>query len=75
MLYEHLVNNWKPTGNELGFDQEKMKERYAMLWTMMPLTRPIDTLVITLKDSNSKVGQILKTLANKHPDYVEWNIE
>ena len=75
LLYEHLVNNWKPTGNELGFDQEKMKERYAMLWTMMPLTRPIDTLVITLKDSNSKVGQILKTLANKHPDYVEWNIE
>lgn len=74
LLYEHLVNNWKPTGNELGFDQEKMKERYAMLWTMMPLTRPIDTLVITLKDPNSKIGKMLKKLAETHKDYVEWYI-
>lgn len=74
LLYQHLVDNWKPTGNELGLDQEKMKERYAFLWTMMPLTRPIDTLVITLKDPNSKVGQLLKKLADIHKDYVGWYI-
>lgn len=74
LLYQYLIDNWKPTGNELGFDQEKMKERYAFLWTMMPLTRPIDTLVITLKDPNSKVGRMLKTLAVEHP-YVEWYIK
>lgn len=75
LLYDHLINNWKPTGNELGFDQEKKKERYAMLWTMMPLTRPIDTLVITLKDPNSKIGKMLKELAETHKDYVEWYIK
>lgn len=75
LMYQYLIDNWTPTGNELGFDQEKMKERYAMLWMMMPLTRPIDTLVVTLKDPDSKIGKMLKQLAEMHKDYVEWYIK
>ena len=29
-------------------------------WTMIPLTRAIDTLVITIKNKDSKIGKILK---------------
>ena len=39
----------------------------------MPLTRAIDTLVITLHNSNSKVGQILKEMADREfADIIEW---
>lgn len=75
LLFQHLVDNWRPTGDELGLDQGRMKESFAFLWTMMPLTRPIDTLVITLKDPNSKIGKMLKSLAETHRDYVEWHID
>ena len=40
----------------------------------MPLTRPIDTLIITLQDDNSEIGQILKRVAMNHSDYVHWLI-
>ena len=41
----------------------------------MPLTRPVDTLIITLKDQNSEVGLMLKQLADVYSDFIEWNIE
>lgn len=75
LLYKHLIDNWKPTGDELGMDVEKMKKRYALLWMMMPLTRPIDTLIITLKDPKSKIGKMLKQLSDTFTDFVEWNID
>lgn len=72
LLYQHVFDSWEPTGDELGFDQDVIKEKFAFLWTMMPLTRPIDTLVITLTNPDSKVGKILKVLADTYKDYVEW---
>lgn len=41
-------------------------------WLMIALTRAIDTLVITLKDSFSKEGKVLKVLADEYSDYVTW---
>jgi hypothetical protein len=37
----------------------------------MPLTRAIDTLVITLHDVDSEVGKILQELA-ENTDYIDW---
>lgn len=43
----------------------------AWRWCMIPITRPIDTLVITLRDPNSQVGSILSAIGSIHPDFVE----
>ena len=37
---------------------------YLHRWIMMAVTRPIDTLVITLKDSTSAIANKLKEIAN-----------
>lgn len=43
----------------------------AWRWCMIPITRPIDTLVITLRETNSPVGRILAGIASTHPDFIE----
>lgn len=47
----------------------------AYLWSLMPLTRAIDTIVITLRDVDSEVGQVLRRMANVHPEYIKWQID
>ena len=42
--------------------KEAIKKRSVFLWSLMPLTRPVDTLIIILKDKNSEVGKMLKEL-------------
>ncbi len=47
------------------------------LWALMPLTRPIDTLVITLRDPESEIGKLLHkmNLDKRHYDgIIEWRI-
>lgn len=53
---------------------EKLK-KYLWMWTMLPFTRAIDTLIITLKNPNSDIGQILKRVAERLSDYVLWDIK
>ena len=55
----------------LSTPQEKAEE-FAYLWALIPLTRAIDTLVISLHDKNSRLGVILKELHLIHPDFIEW---
>jgi hypothetical protein len=43
----------------------------AWLWCMMPLTRPIDTLVIVLRNPGSECGRMLLKVASRHPDFCE----
>lgn len=43
----------------------------AWLRTMIPLTRPIDSLVITLRDLESRVAQVIARVAVRLPDVVE----
>ena len=59
----------------LGFDKEQAKWRYVMQWVLMPLTRPVDTLIITISNTQSKIGRMLKELAGTYKDFVEWNIK
>lgn len=54
--------------------KEETAKKYAALWSLMPLTRAIDTLIITLKDENSEIGKALKSIAEKNQDYVHWEI-
>ncbi len=51
---------------------EERKKKYLYNWVMIPLTRAIDTLVITLKDSGSEIGKMLKSIAEENADYISW---
>ena len=39
---------------------------------MIPFTRAIDTLIITIKDKESQTGRLLGEIAGKCRDYVSW---
>ncbi|MDE3813304.1 hypothetical protein I7I49_24295 [Sinorhizobium meliloti] len=40
----------------------------------VPITRPIDTLVITVRDRGSRLGQVIGALAARLPDVVDLKI-
>lgn len=53
---------------------EDRRHRFVYLWSLMPLTRPMDTLVITLRNPDSEVGRMLHDIADAYSDFVEWEI-
>ena len=47
------------------------------MWALMPLTRAIDTLVITLSDPNCEIGKILHKMNQDKRHYdgiIEWRV-
>jgi hypothetical protein len=64
-----------PEEEQLSIDLtslEKMRQAWGYKWFMIPLTRGIDTLVITLKNPQSEYARILKDVSENCPDFVEW---
>lgn len=58
---------------QLGFNNFiEDRKRFVNLWSLIPLTRAIDTLVITIRDKESPVCKNLRNIYEKHPDYIEW---
>jgi len=58
---------------QLGLDTSlEDKKRFVNLWSLIPFTRAIDTLVITINDKESPVCKVLRKIHEEHPDYVEW---
>ena len=74
-LIKYKMDTYSADDEVLGFDPDISKKRLVYLWALMPLTRPIDTLVITLRDPKSEIGTILKQLSDTYKDFVEWNID
>ena len=59
--------------NELALESiEEKRKRFVYLWALIPLTRAIDTLVITLSNPNEYIGQVLREVYEENPDFVEW---
>lgn len=52
-------------------DRQKLKRELAYQWVMIPLTRAVDTLVITIKDTSSSFAEMLRKVAKEHHDFVE----
>jgi hypothetical protein len=52
--------------------REEAAERHAARWTMIPLTRAIDTLVINVGSAEGPLRSALRRVADRLPDYVEW---
>ena len=57
---------------DLLIDLESEKRAFAALWTMIPLTRAIDTLVVQIEDKNHPIYSVFKYTAEKFPEHVEW---
>ena len=74
-LISYKYNIYNNGDYDMGFDPETSRKRYTYLWSLIPLTRAVDTLIITLRDPNSEIGVILKEIAEKYSDYVIWEIE
>lgn len=72
-FFDWKKTQWADDGTELAlYSEEEQRRRFALRWTLIPFTRAIDTLVITLASETSPIGQTLKTVANQLPDIVEW---
>ena len=48
------------------------KKKHLYNWAMIPLTRAIDTIIITIKDPTSETARLLKEISEEHPDFVSW---
>lgn len=51
---------------------EERKKKFLYNWAMIPLTRAIDTLIITIKNPQSDTGVLLREIALECADYVSW---
>ena len=52
--------------------KEEKLEKYLLNWGLIPITRAIDTLVITLRNPQSDIAKTLKLIAYENSDYIEW---
>lgn len=59
---------------DLYSTQEELAAESAWRWCLIAMTRPIDTLVITLSDPDSVSGKLLREVSRDLPDIVEWRI-
>ncbi len=70
-MQERLDAGAAPGGDvELGTLRQAACDE-AWRWCLIPLTRPIDTLVICVRDAGSELGQVLAKAAARLPDVVE----
>jgi hypothetical protein len=44
------------------------------MWSLIPLTRAIDTLVITIKDKNSDIAKKLYEFHKENSEFIEWKV-
>ncbi len=71
-FYDHCQKNKKAGQSDNLFDTpESFARRQASAWTLIPLTRAIDHLVIQL-DGPGIVKDICRKLLSKLPEFVTW---
>lgn len=73
VFIEEILSVYEPVptvGSLLLESEEDRKKRYLLNWILIPWTRAIDTLVITIKDPTSEIARYLKELAKEHQDYI-----
>ena len=50
--------------------REESIKQYIENWIMISFTRAIDTMIICLDNAASEIGDLLKKMAEKYPDYI-----
>lgn len=73
-FFEAKRGEWRaPVDAEGGLEHDPTAaSRYAARWTMIPLTRAMDTIVIELSNSDGFLGTVIMEVAASHLDYVRW---
>ena len=51
---------------------EDVRLKNMINWLLIPLTRAIDTIVITISDPDSSTANTLRKLADENPDYIRY---
>ncbi|MEK8130894.1 AAA family ATPase [Paenibacillus filicis] len=75
-FFEYKVKTFKDDGEGqqtlalISKDEEILN--WAHQWVMIPATRAIDTLVIHLRQKNSRFANLLKEVTKQFSDFVEW---
>jgi hypothetical protein len=57
---------------DLFVTAEEVARQHAGRWAMIPMTRAMDTLVINVSPANTPVHAVLRDIAERHRDFVEW---
>jgi hypothetical protein len=76
-LVKYLSNKYKEDTDNLELElesPEEKKNRYIYMWSLIPLTRAIDTLVITIKDKNSDTAKKLYEVYKENSKFIEWKV-
>lgn len=74
-FYDFKYREWLNAPQELGglFDaQEDLAAAFAAQWTMIPLTRAMDTIVINLSTRSSPLKDALRDVFYQRQDFMEW---
>ncbi|MBC2653485.1 DEAD/DEAH box helicase [Novosphingobium aerophilum] len=74
-LWNYKLRQWEAEGHDhdpLIETREEAAARHAARWVMIPLTRAIDTLVISLGTASGPLRSVLRRVADRHPDFVDW---
>lgn len=73
-LFELKCALWQPPESELAlFDDRTRRERFAFQWCVIPFTRAIDTLVLTIENPNSPLVTVLRDVYSENQGFVEWH--
>jgi len=72
MRYKKETYKEEDTGELALKTFEQKRDDFVNLWTLIPLTRAIDTLIITIDDKKSDLYIILKKIYRNNPDIIEW---
>ena len=74
-FYEYKKQQWQPPVDPApGFyaDDPSLAHLFAARWTMIPMTRAIDTLVIQIGTEHSLIRDALGQAANSCSDFITW---
>jgi hypothetical protein len=71
-IFELKQRLWKPFEDQVSLeDDDVLRAKDAYKWCMIPLTRAIDTTVVTLTDANSTFSRKLIEVAESMPDVAQ----
>lgn len=73
MRYKYETFEDIETEEEIAFmSYDEKRAKFVNLWTLIPLTRAIDTIIITIKNRNSLIANVLREVYLANPDTIEW---
>lgn len=67
---DEYVDSSQPNALLLESEGDRRK-KYFVNWVLIPLTRAIDTTIITFADPASDIAKSIVSIAKKYPDYIE----